>query len=166
MKSPIPVSLIALVAVLPATNADFTLYAEGIGGNGISGNAWGYQVYDGKAECDHIIDWIWRTSSDVSGGKYGVRCKGDGDSCASSGDPAGIKELEMNFNSAEHHWTLYAARDWGLYDLKDNKVGSCEAIKHPGDQFFCGAGAGRAEGQAKLRCKVDATAEDINKHRP
>jgi hypothetical protein len=46
--------------------------------------------------CDQSLGWIWRKSNDVSGGKYGVRCKGSKRSCARSGSGDGIKELELN----------------------------------------------------------------------
>lgn len=101
----ISATTVALTALLRVTHANFDVYAEGIGGNGISGNTWGYQVYDSEPDCDNIIDWIWRQSGDVSGGKYGVRCKGSDDACAASGDPSGIEEMEFNFNSDDHHWS-------------------------------------------------------------
>jgi hypothetical protein len=101
----ISTTTVALAALLQAANANFDVYAAGIGGNGISGNAWGYQVYDNPPSCDNIIDWIWRSSSDVSGGKYGVRCKGSGDGCDPSGDPSGIEEMEFNFNGDGYHWS-------------------------------------------------------------
>lgn len=96
---------VALAALLRAADANFDVYAAGVGGNGISGNSWGYQVYDGAVNCDDSLDWIWRASDDVSGGKYGVRCKGPDGSCASSGDPAGLEEMEFNFNSDDYHWS-------------------------------------------------------------
>lgn len=179
-------SSLALATFLQAAKADFYLYAAGIGGNGIAGNAWGYQVYGGDTvDCDNVIDWIWRSSDDVSGGKYGVRCKGPDDSCDSSGDPTGLEELEMNFNSDDFHWSkslptwryhencadlcvceaLYANRDWALVDLDGNQVGSCETVAD-GSEFFCGAGLGRAEGQLKVHCTTDSTADDINGNKP
>lgn len=90
-------SILALLS--PAVLADFSLYAAGIGGNGISGNSKGWQVYpitDGAIECDQALDWIWRASKDVSGGKYGVRCVGDGHACDRSGSGGQIAELEFN----------------------------------------------------------------------
>ena len=95
-------AIIAAASLVHNAGADFDLYGAGIGGNGISGNAWGYQVYDGEMSCKHVLDWIWRSSSDVSGGKYGVRCKGcDGN------DPSKFDEVEMNFNTKDHHWSEY-----------------------------------------------------------
>lgn len=63
---------------------------SGIGGNGITDNVWGFQVYDSPPACHDVIEWIWEVSKDVSGEKYGVRCKGPADDCATSGDPSGI----------------------------------------------------------------------------
>ena len=88
-----------MALVIPAVPGDFSIYAAGIGGNGISGNSNGWQVYpktNGAISCDEALEWIWRKSNDVSGGKYGVRCKGDSHSCAQSGSGSGIKELELN----------------------------------------------------------------------
>ncbi|KAI2616284.1 hypothetical protein GGR54DRAFT_610259 [Hypoxylon sp. NC1633] len=156
---------VALAALLQVTRANFDVYAEGIGGTGIAGNAWGYQVYDSEPDCDNIVDWIWRSSGDVSGGKYGVRCKASNDGCVASGDPTGIEEMELNFNTDDHHWTIYANRNWGLFDLSDKQVGTCQPF--PGDDFFCGAGLGRAEGQRLVRCTIDSVNSDaITAHRP
>ncbi|KAI1406282.1 hypothetical protein F4819DRAFT_441119 [Hypoxylon fuscum] len=161
----ISATTVALTALLRVTHANFDVYAEGIGGNGISGNTWGYQVYDSEPDCDNIIDWIWRQSGDVSGGKYGVRCKGSDDACAASGDPSGIEEMEFNFNSDDHHWTIYANRGWGLFDKSDKQVGTC--MPFPDDDFSCGAGLGRAEGDRKVRCLIDSVnSDDINSHKP
>ena len=103
--------IITLAALLQSAAADFDLYAAGIGGNGIAGNAWGYQAYDGtgiEQSCGGVIDWIWRASGDVSGGKYGVRCAdGAEGSCAPSGDPTGVSQVEVNFNSDNKHWSEY-----------------------------------------------------------
>jgi hypothetical protein len=98
------VTTIALAALLQAANANFDLYRVGIGGDGISGNAEGWHVYEGEPSCDQALDWIWRDSEDVSGGKYGVRCEGDG--CPRSDvDLSLIEVVEMNFNREEHHWS-------------------------------------------------------------
>lgn len=98
---------VALAALLQAADADFDVYATGLGGDGITDNVWGYQVFDGAADCEKHLDWIWRSGDDVSGGKYGVRCKGQGASCdpSSTDDPAGIEEMEFNFNSDDYHWS-------------------------------------------------------------
>jgi hypothetical protein len=99
---------IVLAALLQAANADFDLYRVGLGGTGISGNSEGWQVYEqDTANCDSALDWIWRDSDDVSGGKFGVRCEGDG--CGrgfeEANNPENIEVLEMNFNREEHHWS-------------------------------------------------------------
>lgn len=98
-------TIITWTALLQATNANFDVYMSGIGGNGISGNAWGYTVYDSPPGCDGAMDWIWRSSDDVSGGKYGVRCEGSNDGCDASGDPGDIDVMEFNFNSDDYHWS-------------------------------------------------------------
>lgn len=93
------VSAATLALFAQTVLGDFSIYAAGIGGNGISGNANGWQIYDktnGVIKCDQAKDWIWQSSKDVSGGKYGVRCSGDGDSCNRSGSGNGIKQLEVN----------------------------------------------------------------------
>jgi hypothetical protein len=96
-----------LVTLLPAVKADFVLFAQGIGGGGIIDNAWGWQAYSSsEPSCDDVHSWIWRKKDDVSGGKYGVRCKG---SCGSSSDPAGFEEVEMNFNSDDLHFSMLCA---------------------------------------------------------
>lgn len=100
-------SIIVLAGLMQATLADFNIYRVGLGGTGISGNAEGWQVYMGDANCDNAIDWIWRDSDDVSGGKYGVRCDGEDNACgrAEDDDPSNIDILEMNFNSDDRHWS-------------------------------------------------------------
>ena len=70
----------------------------------MSGNAWGYQVYQQEVACGDVVDWIWKKDSDVSSG-YGVRCKGSG--CQASGNPSDVEELEMRFNSDEYHWSKF-----------------------------------------------------------
>lgn len=92
-------SMAALALVIPTVLGDFSIYAASIGGNGISGNSNGWQVYpktSGAIGCDNALGWVWRKSNDVSGGKYGVRCKGSKSSCYRSTSGEGIKELELN----------------------------------------------------------------------
>lgn len=98
MKSTSVKTLASLAILTPAILADFTIYISGIGGNGISGNTDGWQVYpttEGVLPCDDPLEWIWRDSDDVGGLKYGVRCDGDGSSCSRSGSGDGISELEF-----------------------------------------------------------------------
>lgn len=88
-----------LALVIPTVLGDFSIYAASIGGNGISGNSNGWQIYpktSGPIGCDNALGWVWRKSNDVSGGKYGVRCKGSKNSCNRSTSGEGIKELELN----------------------------------------------------------------------
>lgn len=96
----------ASAVLLPAVYADFDVYIVSVGGTGIAGNSRGYQVYDGEANCDNSLDWLWVTRKDVSGDKYGVRCESeDDDACFGSGDPTRIDVLEFNFNSDDLHWS-------------------------------------------------------------
>jgi hypothetical protein len=92
----------SLATLLPAVTADFVLYAQDIGGNGIIEGAQGWQAYPDVADCDSVRDWIWRTSDDVSGGKYGVRCKG---SCKYGNEAPDMEEVEMNFNNDDLHFS-------------------------------------------------------------
>jgi hypothetical protein len=179
--------LLSLAALLTAVHADFEIYQVGIGGNGITGNAEGWQVYQDEANCDTVLEWIWRDSDDVSGGKYGVRCEGDG--CErgwewSDHDPANIDIMEMNFNRDEHHWSkehsyfmhilrianvmrssaYYKDREGGLYDLSNNKVGRC--YPWPAAMLDCGITVARVQGHRKLRCEIGVNAGDINGGRP
>lgn len=101
-------AIISLAAFLSTVKADFELYQVGLGGNGISANVEGWQVYQNEANCDTALNWIWRDSKDVSGNKFGVRCEGDG--CTRGGvngdkDPANIDVTEMNFNRGDFHWS-------------------------------------------------------------
>lgn len=104
MKS-IQVSTLVLTLLLHTADANFDVYMSGIGGDGITANVWAFQVYDSPPACHDVIDWIWQATGDVSGDKYGVRCKGSDAGCSSSGDPSDIEELEMNFNTDEYHWS-------------------------------------------------------------
>lgn len=96
---------IALTALLQAVQADFEVYRVADSCSGLCGNAEGWQVYATEANCDNDLDWLWTDSDDVSGGKYGVRCKDDDDGCGRSddSDSANIEALEMNFNA--FHWS-------------------------------------------------------------
>ncbi|KAI1178467.1 hypothetical protein F4777DRAFT_576001 [Nemania sp. FL0916] len=148
---------LALAAVLNIARADFDIYRQGIGGNGISGNSWGWMAYDSPPACDSVTEWIWRSSSDVSGGKYGVRCEGDG--CGAGQDPAQITTLEMNFNSDDKHFTFYQGRANGLFDLDGNQVGSCTVLM--AEDFYCGISGGMADGSPALSCNAPISAADI-----
>jgi hypothetical protein len=105
----------ALATLLPAVNADFVLFSQGVGGNGITGNSWGWQAYSSsEPSCDEGHDWIWRKKDDVSGRKYGVRCKG---SCGGSSDPAEFEEVEMNFNSDDLHFSTRCIPSLSFHEL-------------------------------------------------
>lgn len=94
-------TVIAVATLLQAVDANFDVYRVGIGGNGITGNSEGWQVYEAEANCDNKLDWLWRVSDDVSGGKYGLRCVGTPGGCGRDDSNADIEILEMNFNG-EH----------------------------------------------------------------
>ena len=105
------ISIIGLAAFFSTVKADFELYQVGLGGGGIVGNVEGWQVYQNEANCDTARNWIWRDRKDVSGGKWGVRCEGDGctrGSVNGDNDPANIDVTEMNFNREEFHWSKLA----------------------------------------------------------
>lgn len=99
------ISIIAVAGLFQAVHADFELYRVGSGGSGITMGAEGWHVYQNEViNCNSVRDWLWRKSDDVSGGKYGVLCKGSG--CGrSAGDRSDqIDRLEMNFRNG-HHWS-------------------------------------------------------------
>lgn len=82
-----------LAAPVPYVKGDFSLYSQRIESIGIAGNAGGWQIYpttDGVLSCEQMVSWIWDESSDVSGGKDGIRCNG----CSGSGKT--INALELN----------------------------------------------------------------------
>ena len=59
---------IALTAPLVhLASANFDIYRVGIGGNGITGNGEGWQVYEAEANCDNAKDWYWVDTDDASG---------------------------------------------------------------------------------------------------
>ena len=94
-------TLAATASLLSAVTADFEIYRVGIGGNGITENVEGWQVYQDEANCDTVLDWIWPDTDDASG--RGVRCEGDGCGRSDDDDPANIEILEMNFEG--YHWS-------------------------------------------------------------
>ncbi|OAG12332.1 uncharacterized protein CC84DRAFT_112811 [Paraphaeosphaeria sporulosa] len=155
---------IAVATLLHSVNANFDLYRVGLGGTGVSGNGEGWQAYEAEANCDNKLDWYWVDSEDVSGGKYGVRCEGDGCGRSQDDDDKSLDVIEMNFNRDEHHWTYYKDRDGALVDLSDNQVGRCYPF--PGPNLNCGLTVGRVDGYRKIRCEIDVTADDINGGRP
>lgn len=60
---------------------------------------------------------------------------------------------------------IYANRNWGLFDLRDNKVGNC--VPFPDRTFYCGVAVGQVEGVRRIRCMIESVnSKDINSHRP
>jgi hypothetical protein len=104
------ISITALTAFLQVVAADFDIYRVGIGGNGISGNGEGWQVYADGANCDNALDWYFRDTKDASG--YGVRCEGDGCSRSGNVNINDITVLEMNFGNG-NHWSKRICRVFG-----------------------------------------------------
>ncbi len=73
--------------------------------------------------------------------------------------------LGCNTNLPVRYLAIYANRGWGLFDKNDKQVGTC--MPYPNDDFYCGKGAGRAEGERKVRCLTNSVnSGDINAHRP
>lgn len=96
-------TIVAFAALLKVSKADFDIYWSKVGGNGISPNMDSWNIVDSDADCDALGDaTMWRGSDDVSGDKWGVRCKGK---CATDADPEDIKEIELNLNYDDHHWS-------------------------------------------------------------
>lgn len=119
-------SATVLAMIVPNALCDFSLYAAGVGGNGISGNSNGWQVYpktNGVIKCSDALEWIWGDSDDVSGGKYGVRCDGADHSCARSASGKGIEELEINARQS--------SKDTDPHFSKSLPKSSVSLIDHP-----------------------------------
>ncbi|KAM0709459.1 hypothetical protein Q7P35_003498 [Cladosporium inversicolor] len=166
MKSSTVSSAVILALAIPAALGDFSIYASIIGGNGISVNTNGWQIYPriiGAIGCNGALGWSWRKSNDVSGGKYGVRCKGSKRSCAWSGSGEGIKELELNARQTskgrDPHFTYYANRGGAIVDLDDKILGTCKVA--PEQNFYCGMNTGQAQGTRKLDCTSFLTEKDF-----
>jgi hypothetical protein len=59
----------------------------------------------------------------------------------------------------------YTNRDGALVDLQDNVVGKC--YLYPSAALQCGLDPiGQVDGERKIRCEVDVTADQINSNRP
>lgn len=188
---PATVSTTILTYLTSTVLADFSIYAAGIRGNGISGNVDGWQVYpvtNGVIKCDQALEWIRRSSKDVSGGKYGVRCDGEDSGCVRGGSGKGIKELEFNTrqkgkDTGRPHFSksflsvtkiqrvlwpcsidgscvaFYRNRGGAIVNLDGKKIGTCKPA--PEQDFHCGITAGRAEGTRKLDCTFSLTEKDF-----
>lgn len=75
---PITALTFTLCALISLAAADFSIYSVGLSDGGFTGPVDGWQIYglsDEKVSCDKVRGWIWSDSSDVSGGKSGVRCE-------------------------------------------------------------------------------------------
>ncbi|KAM0325156.1 hypothetical protein ACHAQA_007695 [Verticillium albo-atrum] len=154
--------VITMGTLLPVATANFDIYAAGVNGNGIGGDAWGFQVYDTPPGCSDVHDWIWAKRDDVSSAR-GIRCKGECGSSTSGMVPSNVDELEMNFG--DYHWTIYKNRGFGFYNREGHKVGNC--MPYEGHDFTCGGVFGRTNGHRKFRCLVNSVnADDINDNRP
>ncbi|KNG45224.1 hypothetical protein DDE82_001753 [Stemphylium lycopersici] len=151
------VALTASLVHLASANLD--IHHVGIGGNGITGNGEGWQVYEAQANCDNAKDWYWLDTDDASG--RGALCEGDG--CGRGDDDSAddITVLEMNFTDG-YHWTYYKSCNGDLVDTNDNPVGNCSPF--PGPELNCGLTISRIEGYCKLRCIGDFIALDIDSH--
>ncbi|KAI4952053.1 hypothetical protein J4E91_003515 [Alternaria rosae] len=62
-------TLAATAALLSAVTADFEIYRVGIGGNGITANVEGWQVYQDEANCDTVNGGDLVDTNDVPVGK-------------------------------------------------------------------------------------------------
>lgn len=175
---------VALAGLLKAANANFDVYRGGISDNYGFPNDDAWMFYNNPPDCDHVKDWIWRGEDDVSGKKYGVRCKGK--DCGPSAGEDDIQLLEFNFLDG-YHWSkasyscyevsgirltfvcrytaTYKDRDWGLFDQDDKQIGQC--MTFPGHEYECGLTVGRTFAVRKFRCLINSIdADDINSHRP
>nr|KAI0907043.1 hypothetical protein F4823DRAFT_565175 [Ustulina deusta] len=85
---------------------------------------------------------IWPNRDDVSGIKLGMRCDPSDD----VGFPLYRDPLEVvEFNTGKFwagHQTIYSDRDYGLYNLQDQKTAQCygERVTFPISCFACGDG--------------------------
>lgn len=194
MKFSTLTSTAALTLAIPTVLGDFSMYASSVGGNGISGNSMGWQVYSktsGPIGCNDALGWVWRKSNDVSGGKYGVRCKGSKDACTRATSGEGIKELELNarrtskdenphFSKAPFRSNLERSIHVSIFKSQDltitlaayyaNRGGAIVDLKDnkigtctvaPDQYFYCGINAGQAQGARKLDCISSLTEKDF-----
>ncbi|PVH94458.1 hypothetical protein DM02DRAFT_676188 [Periconia macrospinosa] len=170
MRSTTTTSL-SLLLLAPTALCDFTIYAAGVGGTGITDNLNGWQVYPktaGVIKCDIALEWIWRQGPDVSGGQYGVRCKYSekGKTCSRAGAGDKIEVLEFNTkpragDTTRTHFTYYADRGGAMIDLNGKNLGTCRPV--PNEHFYCGGSIGRTEGTKMLDCTSALVANDFRK---
>lgn len=73
----LPAAIASPATLLPVTKANFDIYYTGVGG--FAPPIWGYTPYTNDLDYGQVSDaFNWRIKDDVSGGKWGVRCDGDG----------------------------------------------------------------------------------------
>ncbi|KAF2827505.1 hypothetical protein CC86DRAFT_381509 [Ophiobolus disseminans] len=151
-----PSALLPLFALTQVSLADFFLFRVK------AGNDYGYKISDvpnpGCKMPGQNIPW-YPAKNDVSGGKLGVRCNGDG--CSESNDPSGIDEMEMHFsNNPPWHWTIRKSQNFEMIDTNGgNGWGKCALL--PGFTYKCRGGNGVDEGYRKFHCKTRITAGQI-----
>ena len=113
MKYP-PATIFSLASLLlPLTTANFDLYWDQSSDGLNPPSDVGMSFFANDPDCNTVEDaYYWAKLGDVSGGKEGVRCKGDG--CCRSCDPGEIEVLEMNFHGGDpvYHWS-----EWPLFPL-------------------------------------------------
>ncbi|OAK94851.1 hypothetical protein IQ06DRAFT_363118 [Phaeosphaeriaceae sp. SRC1lsM3a] len=141
--------LAALAAIVSPALADFYLYA-GTQSSTIDGTTLdSFVPFTGPPDCNDVFNGpILTPSSDVSGNKRGVRCKG----CSSAyGSEDMVKVTELEMNHADYgHWTFYADRGGDMVDLDGNLVGNC--VVDGSDGYTCTDGMAGYSGRSQLRC--------------
>ena len=89
-----------LLALTPIAIADFSLYRVGVGGDGITANQEGWQVYANTPDdirCKKVRERLnWGLLPDVSSKKTGVRCKTKKGTCTRINGGGEILEMELN----------------------------------------------------------------------
>lgn len=107
----ISVAYTSLSLPLSVANANFDIYYVKTGQNvwpSFPGGDWAsYHVFGTDPTCEEVGDSPgWTERDDVSGEKWGVRCKDDGDSgaCKGSASPSNIDVMELNFK--DNHWSM------------------------------------------------------------
>lgn len=106
MKSSVA-SLASVVAVVRVASADFLLYYGMNTHIPDTGSSTGWFTFDGEPNCDDVYNSIMHQGkADVSGTKWGARCKGcDGDDWTAED----VEELEININvdGDGPHWSKW-----------------------------------------------------------
>ncbi|KAJ4007348.1 hypothetical protein NW752_007674 [Fusarium irregulare] len=146
-------SVLSLAVLVPTATADFEVYWTAAAGN--AGLVRDWAPYAKEPTCDEALDAErWGNRGDVSGNKFGIRCKG---TCGADGS---IDEMEMNFNE-NAHWTFYKHRSNSLVDKNGKEIGKCYTKTDEG-KYFCNYGPSVIYGGFKrLYCQTSKTIEDI-----